>query len=127
MSGQVVLVLDDEEPMRRLCGRVLASMGLEPLFAGTLCEALEKLTGLERLDALVADMRLPDGCGLEAVRAARAKFPLAGVLIITAFVDGDEEAGELAALAGGADGVLLKPFAVESLEAAVKCRLDLGA
>lgn len=123
MSGHIALVLDDEESMRDICGRVLRSVGLEPLFAGTLGEALGKLDGLERLDVLVADLRLPDGDGLEAARAARKKFPQAGIVFVTASL-GEGKALELAAIAAGEDGVLLKPFFVDRLEAAVRRRLN---
>lgn len=51
------------------------------------------------------DLRLPDGTGIDAVRAIRADFPAARILMLTTF-DGDEDIHR--ALEAGACGYLLK-------------------
>lgn len=121
MSGRSILVIDDEETMLSLCGRVLRAMGHEPVLAATLREGLEKIQSLDRLDLLVSDLRLPDGNGTQALAAARARFPQAGLLAITAYLAGME--GELAALGLGKDDIITKPFAVDGFEDAVKAKL----
>ena len=78
MSPHKILVVDDEEQMCKLCGRILRGMGYEALFARTLAEAREKLASLERLDLLVSDLKLPDGHGLDVIAATALNSPRPG-------------------------------------------------
>ena len=125
MSPYSILVVDDEEPMRKLCGRILGGMGYEAVFAQTLAEACEKINSQERLDLLVTDLNLPDGQGLDVIRAARAKFPAAGVVVITALLSPETLRDEFQSLGVSEDDILSKPFAVSTFEAAVKAQLQL--
>jgi DNA-binding NarL/FixJ family response regulator len=69
------------------------------------------------------DLRLPDGSGIDAVRAIRAEFPAARILMLTTF-DGDEDIHR--ALEAGACGYLLKsvpgPELLLAIEAAAMGR-----
>lgn len=123
MSPSNILVVDDEEFMRKLCGRILRGMGHEAVFARTQAEALEQIGSLERLDLLVTDLRLPDGRGTDVIRAARAKFPAAGVLVITALPGPETLRDEFQGLGVLEGDMLSKPFAVSTFEAAVKAKL----
>ncbi|HAT71380.1 MAG TPA: response regulator [Elusimicrobia bacterium] len=123
MGRYNILVVDDEEFMRKLCGRILRAIGYEPVFAGSVSEAFEKIGSMEHLDLLITDIRLPDGNGIEAARRARGKFPEARVLVITAFLSLETHAEEFLSLGVSEDDILCKPFTVSDFEAAVKARL----
>lgn len=118
-----ILVVDDEEHMRRLCGRILAGMGYEPVLAASVAEAGEKLGAMPRLHLLVTDLRLPDGHGLEVVRASRARFPGAAVLVITAFLGSEARPEEFRAAGVEEEDIISKPFDVSMLERAVAGKL----
>lgn len=118
-----ILVVDDEECMRRLCGRILAGLGYEPVFAASVGEAREKLAAMPALDLLVTDLRLPDGHGLDVIRSARDRFPGAGVLVITAFLGAEGRAEEFRAAGVAQEDIISKPFDVSSLERAVAAKL----
>jgi DNA-binding NtrC family response regulator len=121
-----ILVVDDEEFIRKLCGRILGAGGHTPLFAETLALAEERIASLERLDLLVSDLRLPDGCGLEVIRAARARFPRAAVLVITACPDLEALREEYRGLGIPETDILTKPFSIARFEDAVREKLAAG-
>ena len=123
MSASRILVVDDEEFMRKICGRVLAGMGCEAFFAETVAQALERINSLDRLDLLITDLHLPDGHGIEAASCFHGKFPGAGMLVITAFLSLDTHIGEFQALGVSENDMLSKPFSVSALETAVKAKL----
>jgi len=124
MNPYNILVVDDEDFMCKLCGRVLNGMGYEVVFAQNVSEALGKTGSLERLDLLITDLRLPDGHGLDVIRAARAKFPAVGVLVITALLSPETFQAEFQSLGVSENDMLSKPFAVSGFEAAVKAKLE---
>ena len=73
-----------------------------------------------RYDALILDLGLPDGEGLDVLRRLRGRGGEAPVLILTAR-DGLED--RLTGLNSGADDYLIKPFALEELVARVRALL----
>jgi DNA-binding response OmpR family regulator len=75
----------------------------------------------EPLALVITDLRLPDGDGLELVRAAwRLPTPTPSI-VVTGFAS---EASRMAALAAGASGYLAKPFAAASFISLVEKVLD---
>jgi two-component system, NarL family, response regulator DevR len=83
--------------------------------AGTVADA--KLMSRERLDVVLMDYRLPDGTGVEATRAIKARWPAARVVMVTALTD-DETV--LESIQAGADGYMTKDRAAEEVVAAVR-------
>ncbi|RED53939.1 response regulator [Aestuariispira insulae] len=73
-----------------------------------------------RYDALILDLGLPDGEGLDVLRRLRGGGGEAPVLILTAR-DGLED--RLTGLNSGADDYLIKPFALEELVARIRALL----
>jgi len=72
---------------------------------------------LTEFDALVLDLGLPDGCGLDLLRELRAGGDRTPVLLLTAL---DEIADRIKGLDAGADDYLGKPFDLDELGARVR-------
>ncbi len=79
--------------------------------ASTLKEAIEQYAR-HRPDVLLLDLRFPDGCGVEAIRAIREQFLLARIIVLTTF-DGDEDIYQ--SFHAGAKAYLLKDITLEDL------------
>lgn len=62
-----LLVVDDEPDLRTLYEMTLLREGFTLDSAGTVEDALERLSA-RRYDAVITDMRLPDGSGLDILR-----------------------------------------------------------
>jgi len=101
-----ILLIDDHELIRSGLGAVI---DLEPDLsvvgtAGTVAEALEQYAAL-RPHVVVADLQLPDGTGLDIVRAIRNQSDTTGLVILTMH-SGDEQI--FAAMQAGASGFVGK-------------------
>lgn len=110
-----VLVVEDDEATRAFFERsVRASPRLRWLAGvGTVREALAWLAAtIEAPDVLLSDLGLPDGSGLEVIRAAVARFPQCEPLVISVF--GDED-NVLASIEAGAVGYLHKDAPPEDI------------
>lgn len=108
-----VLIVDDEDVIRQMVGRVLKYMAIESEGAENGFQALERLkTG--RFDIIIADIRMPNMDGMELLKVVRMENPDIDVIIMTghaakySYVDVVE--------AGAAD-FINKPFSVEELKA----------
>src|SRR3954451_10561826 len=66
-----LLVVEDDEPTRTFLADNLTADGYELLVAGSLRDALRKLE-YHHVDLAIVDVGLPDGSGLDVVRAVRA-------------------------------------------------------
>jgi two-component system OmpR family response regulator len=91
------------------------------------CLADADLLRNEPFDAWLVDWQLPDGSGLEWVRAQRARGAATPVLMLTAR---DRLVDRVAGLDAGADDYLVKPFEPEEMAArlrAVSRRMGAGA
>jgi two-component system cell cycle sensor histidine kinase/response regulator CckA len=82
-----VLVVDDEEPVRRFVDRVLREAGYETALAGDGPEALEVAQKLGRFDLLVTDVMMPQMTGDELARRLRQNDPKLRVLYLTGYSD----------------------------------------
>lgn len=91
--------------------------------AGTATEALEQYRSA-RPEVVLMDLRLPGGGGIEAVKAIRAEFPDARILMLTTY-DFEEEIHR--ALEAGASGYLLKNISRDDLVAAIVSVHETGA
>ncbi|MEJ2185676.1 MAG: sigma-54 dependent transcriptional regulator [Gemmatimonadota bacterium] len=114
-ASPTLLVVDDEPKIRRILELSLSDLGYRVLGAANATEA-ETLLSEEPVDLVLADLQLPDRSGielLERIRAAHADLP---VILITAY--GSVETAVRAIKLGAFDYVV-KPFAVEEIEALV--------
>jgi two-component system cell cycle sensor histidine kinase/response regulator CckA len=82
-----VLVVDDEELVRKFVDRVLREAGYETITASDGPEALEVAAKLERFDILVTDVMMPQMTGDELARRVRVTKPGMKVLYLTGFSD----------------------------------------
>ena len=106
-----LLVVDDEEPARRLLARVLSDNGYVCKTAGTLAEALDQLD-LGSFDLVITDFDMPGGSGLDLLRHVQTRLPDTGTIMLTG--KGSRELGE-SAVRDGVYGYLRKPLDVEEM------------
>lgn len=117
VSGRRVIVVEDDESLRRMLARHLRKRGFTVIEAGDAESVLLRASRERRpFDVAVADVHLPGLSGVELLRLLLAHSPLKPVLLITG--DG-EEALARKALQAGAAGYLLKPFELFELDAAL--------
>ena len=82
-----VLVVDDEEAVRKLVDRVLREGGYQTVTAADGPEALDAASKLETLDILVTDVMMPQMHGDELARRLRQRQPGLKVLYLTGYSD----------------------------------------
>jgi two-component system response regulator AtoC len=111
-----VLVVDDEKMIRWSLGEALRGWGFEPLEAETATAAVSAFDA-ESPVAVLLDINLPDGSGLEVLRRLRQRQSDALVIMITANVLVDET---IAALRGGAYDFIGKPINLEELHVTIR-------
>jgi two-component system cell cycle sensor histidine kinase/response regulator CckA len=84
---QSVLVVDDEELVRKFVARVLREAGYQTATASDGPEAIEMAATLETFDILVTDLMMPQMTGDELARRMRTATPGIKVLYLTGFSD----------------------------------------
>ncbi len=110
-----VLVVEDEADLATTCARLLRWQGCDVVCADSRQAALWAIH-TEPFALVITDLRLPDGDGLDVVRAARRIPTPTPVIVFTAFVS---ESSRRAALEAGASEYLGKPFSVDAFRAVV--------
>ena len=115
-----ILVVDDEADFVANYQRLLRRRGYRVVSAGSRGDGLV-IVEREPLALVITDLRLPDGDGLELVRAARRLPTPTPSIVVTGFAS---EASRMAALAAGASAYLAKPFAAASFISLVEKTLD---
>jgi two-component system, OmpR family, response regulator MprA len=118
----VVLVVDDDGPIRRMLARTLDAEGFGVSVAA---DGGAALAAVERAvpDVVVLDVGLPGLDGLAVCRRLRTKGLAVPVLMLTAR---DAVPDRVAGLNAGADDYLVKPFAPEELVARIRALLRRG-
>lgn len=82
-----VLVVDDEEPIRKFVDRVMRDAGYETAVASDGPEAIEVARSFQPLDVLLTDVMMPQMSGDELARKLRQTEPGLKVLYLTGFSD----------------------------------------
>ena len=120
-----ILVAEDEEALRAMCARALATEGHHVETASDGSEALEILIRERgRFDLLLTDVRMPIMDGIALALAAARDFPDLTILLMTGYADQRERAQGLDALV---HDVIAKPFSVAELRGAVTEALAVRA
>jgi DNA-binding response OmpR family regulator len=118
MSGETILIVDDEPTIVEVVGLYLQREGYKVLSTADGNTALQ-MVAQQRPDLVVLDLMLPGLGGLEVTRRLRAS----GALPIIMLTARTEEADRVVGLELGADDYVTKPFSARELVARVKAVL----
>ena len=110
-----LLLVEDEAEAAALVRTRLNGEGFAVDVAGSAEEARSALR-ITPYDAVVLDLRLPDGDGLEVLRDVRESRNPTPVIVVMA---GDMVGNRVREVNDGADGYMVKPFALEELVARI--------
>ncbi|MCG3162332.1 MAG: Regulatory protein AtoC [Acidobacteria bacterium] len=122
MPKEKVLVVDDDSAIRFTLAEALNSWGYDPLEAATVTAALE-LFETEQPSAVLQDINLPDGSGLDALVEYKRRQTQAIVIMITGNVQLDNT---IAALRGGAYDFISKPISLGELQVTIRNGIEAG-
>jgi two-component system KDP operon response regulator KdpE len=120
--GPLVLLIEDEPPMRRFLRTALTARDYRLIEAGTAREGLAQATG-RNPDLILLDLGLPDRDGLDVTREVR-EWSAVPIIVLSAR---GREQDKVAALDLGADDYLTKPFGVDELLARIRVALRHAA
>jgi two-component system response regulator AtoC len=123
MEAHRILVVDDEEKMRRLLEMSLKNMGHEVVLAADGAEALASCVEAP-FDLILTDLKMPRMDGLQLLSTLRERGEEVPVIVLTAFgtIETAVEAMKL-----GASDYIIRPFEMETVELAVTRALAMGA
>lgn len=116
---QRILIIEDEEKLRRVIQLQLTQAGFDVEQAGT---AEQGLLGIDRADLILTDLRLPCMSGLELLTLIQRQNSRAPVIMMTAH--GTIE-NAVEAMKAGASDFLLKPFSLDHLMTVVHKALEV--
>jgi DNA-binding response OmpR family regulator len=114
-----LILAEDSTRLQELLGESLSSAGYSLDIASTVAELFAMIDAVN-YELMIIDLGLPDGDGLAAIRALRAKGNTTPILIITARGSIDDR---VSGLDSGADDYLIKPFNHSELLARVRALL----
>ena len=119
-----VMIVDDEENLRKSLGRILSNEGYEVKLAASGEEALN-LLGEFKPDAILLDVKMPEMDGLQVCRRIRAdkneRIKSTPIIMITGYYGEKEEV-----LRAGADDFLEKPIDRTDVIIRIRCILKIG-
>jgi len=113
-----ILIVEDEQAIVRFVRAALEADGLRVHEAQTLQRGLLE-AATRKPDAIILDLGLPDGDGLDFIRDLR-QWSQTPIIVLSARV---EEQDKIAALDAGADDYLSKPFGIGELQARLRVAL----
>lgn len=114
-SNCLILVVEDDTPVRNLITTTLASHDYQFMTAATGEQAIREASG-HSPDIILLDLGLPDIDGIEVIRKIRS-WSVTPIIVISAR---SEDTDKIEALDAGADDYLTKPFSVEELLARIR-------
>ena len=118
MSGQRILVVDDEQQILRALRTSLRGAGYDVETAET-AEGALAAAAMRPPEAVILDLVLPDGSGIDVCRELR-KWSTVPVILLSAI---GEEREKVAALDAGADDYVQKPVGIDELLARLRAVL----
>src|SRR5215468_9463802 len=122
MAKEKILIVDDEPTIRWTLNEALRGWEYDSVEAGTVACAIASFEA-ERPAAVLLDINLPDGSGLDALREIKKRQPQAVVIMITANVLVEDT---LAALRGGAYDFVAKPVNLNELQVTIRNGIEAG-
>ena len=115
-----ILVIDDEEYLRKVGRLILEEDGYEVLEAGNGRSGLE-LYRQYKADLIITDLAMPEMDGLEFISEVTTHFSNVRIIAMTGVPEWDRRLAEAKLL--GARETLHKPFSLEKLLDVVRCEL----
>ncbi len=119
MSGERILIVEDERAVARGLEYGLQAEGFETLWAATGQQALD-LARSRDPHLILLDIRLPDISGFDVCRQLRAEGRRQPILMLTAR---DEETDKVLGLELGADDYVVKPYSLREVISRVRALL----
>lgn len=119
-SGRRILVVDDEESLRRVTQLKLQQAGYDASTAADGFQALEVLARHPQ-DLVITDLKMPGMSGLELLRRIKDDYPELIVVVVTAF--GTIESA-VEAMRSGAYDYIIKPLNNEALQLVISRALE---
>jgi len=119
-TNEQILVVDDDQAIRWTLTEALQSWGFVPIEAASVAEAVKHLKS-ELPAAVLLDIDLPDGSGLDVLREITREHPEAIVIMITGNVQIDNT---ISALRGGAYDFIAKPINLEELRVTIRNAIE---
>ncbi|WP_312456476.1 two-component system response regulator KdpE [Pseudescherichia sp.] len=113
-----ILIVEDEQAIVRFVRAALEADGLRVYEAQTMQRGLLE-AATRKPDAIILDLGLPDGDGLDFIRDLR-QWSQTPIIVLSART---EEQDKIAALDAGADDYLSKPFGIGELQARLRVAL----
>jgi PAS domain S-box-containing protein len=110
-----VLLVEDHEDTAHVLGRILKNAGFEVSHASTVAQA-QTLAAARRFDLLISDLGLPDGTGLDLMKALRDAQGMSGIALSGFGTDDDVAASKEAGFAAH----LTKPVDWERLRGEIE-------
>jgi CheY-like chemotaxis protein len=123
-EGELILIVDDETPVREITKQILESCGYATITAGDGTEALAlyaEKQGVVRV--VLTDMAMPYMDGAATIRALRKIDPRARIIATSGMAAAGQERE---ALSLGVDSFLAKPYTAETLLGALRDVLGRG-
>lgn len=111
-----LLIVEDERSLAEDIRAYLDGPDVHCRIAGTVQEAMDQVLGMS-FDCIILDLGLPDGNGLEVLRALKGQERTDGVVIVSAK---DALEDRLEGLRIGADDYIVKPFHLAELAVRVQ-------
>ena len=118
-----IFLLEDDEALGKGIAMALAGPERTVIQAASIVRGRETLAAAQ-FDLCILDINLPDGSGLELLRALRRNGSPTPVILLTA---NDLELDEVTGLEAGADDYITKPFSLAVLRARVNAQLRRSA
>lgn len=119
-SNEQILVVDDDQAIRWTLSEAVQSWGFNTVEAGLAGEAVKQFQA-ELPTAVLLDIDLPDGSGLDVLREIKGEHPEAIVIMITGNVHVDNT---ISALRGGAYDFIAKPINLEELRVTLRNAIE---
>ncbi|WP_286858700.1 MULTISPECIES: sigma-54-dependent transcriptional regulator [Sphingobacterium] len=79
-----ILLIDDEEKLRKLLAKIITLEGFEVIEAADIKSGLKKLDVFD-IDVVLCDVKLPDGNGVETAKLIKDRYPIVEIILLTAY------------------------------------------
>jgi len=119
-ANEQILVVDDDQVIRWTLREALQSWGFATVEAGSAAEAVRQFKA-ELPAAVLLDIDLPDGSGLDVLRDIKREHPEAIAIMITGNVQIDNT---ISALRGGAYDFIAKPLNLEEIRVTLRNAIE---